>query len=93
MPIPVLSCDEALAAFGQQAFRLVMTDWNMPNKSGVELTRDIRATGSKVPIFMVTTESEKGRVLEAIQAGITDYLVKPFATDALREKLDKYAIA
>jgi two-component system chemotaxis response regulator CheY len=81
---------EGCAAFQHGSFQLVMTDWNMPNKSGIELTRDIRATGSKVPIFMVTTEGEKGRVLEALQAGITDYLVKPFTADALREKLGKY---
>jgi two-component system chemotaxis response regulator CheY len=68
-----------------------MTDWNMPNKTGIELTREIRASGSKVPVFMVTTEGEKGRVLEAIQAGITDYLVKPFTAEALREKLNKFA--
>jgi two-component system chemotaxis response regulator CheY len=82
--------NEGLAAFGQASFDLVMTDWNMPNKSGVELARDIRAAGSKVPIFMVTTEGEKTRVLEAIQAGVTDYLVKPFSTDTLREKLGKF---
>jgi two-component system chemotaxis response regulator CheY len=82
---------EGLNAFQKQPFGLVMTDWNMPNKSGIELTADIRATGSGVPIFMVTTEGEKGRVLEAIKAGITDYLVKPFSADALRDKLGKYA--
>ncbi len=83
--------NEGLAAFQQQPFGLVMTDWNMPNKSGIELTRDIRATGSKVPIFMVTTEGEKARVLEALQAGITDYLVKPFSADILRDKLCRFA--
>lgn len=84
---------EGLAAFQRDHYQLVMTDWNMPNKSGVELTADIRATGSKVPIFMVTTEGEKGRVLEAIKAGVTDFLVKPFSADALKEKLNKYADA
>lgn len=82
---------EGLHAFKQHSFGLVMTDWNMPNKSGIDLTADIRATGSAVPIFMVTTEGEKGRVLEAIKAGITDYMVKPFSADALRDKLGKYA--
>ncbi len=82
---------EALLAFQRESFALVMTDWNMPNKSGLELTSDIRATGSSVPIFMVTTEGEEGRVLEAIKAGITDYLVKPFSNDVLRDKLNKYA--
>lgn len=82
---------EGLAAFGADSFSLVMTDWNMPNKNGLELTKDIRAKGSDVPIFMVTTEGEKSRVLEAIAAGITDYLVKPFTADVLREKLNKFA--
>ena len=83
--------NEGLAAFQSGSFDLVMTDWNMPNKTGIELTRDIRATGSTVPIYMITTEGEKSRVLEAIQAGITDFLVKPFTAEALREKLQKYA--
>jgi two-component system chemotaxis response regulator CheY len=82
--------NQGLSAFQQDCFTLVMTDWNMPNKSGIELTRDIRATGSSVPIFMVTTEGEKSRVLDAIRAGITDYLIKPFSADVLREKLDKF---
>lgn len=82
---------QALAAFQQQPFQLVLTDWNMPIKSGIDLTRDIRATGSSVPIFMITTEGEKSRVLEAITAGVTDYLVKPFTADVLREKLGKLA--
>lgn len=83
---------EGIKAFQAEPFRLVMTDWNMPNKSGLELTSEIRASGSQVPIFMVTTEGEKGRVLEAIKAGITDYLVKPFSADVLREKLGKYSV-
>src|SRR5215211_4355950 len=84
---------EAITVFQKQPCKLVLTDWNMPNKSGLDLTRDIRALGSKVPILMITTESEKGRVVEAIQAGITDYLTKPFTQDALQAKLGKYAQA
>jgi two-component system chemotaxis response regulator CheY len=83
--------NEGFAAFQREPFKLVLTDWNMPNKSGIDFTREVRATGSKTPIFMVTTEGEKSRVVEAIQAGITDYLVKPFTAEALREKLNKYA--
>jgi two-component system chemotaxis response regulator CheY len=81
---------EAIAAFQGAPFDVVLTDWNMPNKSGLELTREIRALGSRVPIFMITTEAEKSRVLEAIRAGVSDYLVKPFTADMLREKLEKY---
>jgi two-component system chemotaxis response regulator CheY len=81
---------EALAIFQKQSPGLVMTDWNMPNKSGLELTQEIRKLGSKVPIFMITTEAEKARVVEAIQAGITDYLTKPFTQEVLQAKLEKF---
>lgn len=82
--------EEALTAFRQQPFQLVLTDWNMPGKSGLEVVREIRASGSAVPVLMITTESEKARVLEAIQAGVTDYLAKPFESETLREKLVKH---
>jgi len=81
---------QAAAQFKPGNFELVLTDWNMPGKTGVEVTRAIRAIDPKVPIVMITTEAEKARVLEAIQAGVTDYLVKPFTTEKLREKLDRY---
>jgi two-component system chemotaxis response regulator CheY len=83
---------EGIAAFRNGGFELVITDWNMPNKTGVEMTREIRATGSKAPIVMVTTEGDKSHVLEAIQAGVSDYLVKPFTAELLRDKLVKFAV-
>jgi two-component system chemotaxis response regulator CheY len=67
-----------------------MTDWNMPNKTGLEVTKEIRASGSDVPIIMVTTEAEMSRVKDAIQAGISDYLAKPFDNELLRQKIDKF---
>lgn len=82
--------DEALTAFRQGSFQLVLTDWNMPGKTGLDVVREIRGQGSTVPVMMITTESEKARVLEAIQAGVTDYLAKPFEQDTLREKLVKH---
>lgn len=90
--IEATSADQGLELFRSGGFDLVLTDWNMPNKTGLELARDIRATSSPVPIVMITTESEKGRVVEAIQAGVSDYLVKPFTPDALREKLSRYRL-
>jgi two-component system chemotaxis response regulator CheY len=81
---------EGLECFGQHAFDLVMTDWNMPNKNGLELIQGIRATGSEVPIIMITTEAEKKAVLQAIQAGVTDYMTKPFETETLLSKIDKF---
>jgi two-component system chemotaxis response regulator CheY len=80
---------EAVAMFKRGEFQLVLTDWNMPNKSGPDVVREIRAQDSGVPIVMVTTEAEKGRVLQAIQAGVSDYLIKPFTSETLRHKVEK----
>ena len=80
---------EALSRFSEHQFNLVLTDWNMPNKTGLEVLQSIRGAGSKVPVIMITTEAEASRVKEAIGAGVTDYLAKPFENDMLRAKLDK----
>jgi two-component system chemotaxis response regulator CheY len=80
---------EAVARFKEHQFDLVMTDWNMPNKTGLEAVQEIRATGSDIPIIMITTEAETSRVREAIQAGVSDYLAKPFDNDLLKQKIDK----
>ena len=84
---------QAVALFKPGAFDLVLTDWNMPGKTGLEVVQEIRAQDASVPIMMVTTEAEKRRVIKAIEAGVTDYLVKPFTPDMLREKLDKHVAA
>ncbi len=81
---------EAIAVFKANAIDLILTDWNMPNMSGLELVEAIRATGSNVPIILVTTEAQKTQVIAAIQAGVNDYLTKPFESDDLRAKLDKF---
>jgi two-component system chemotaxis response regulator CheY len=81
---------QAVALFKLNPFDLVLTDWNMPVKSGLEVVREIRAENADVPIVMITTEAEKRRVIEAIEAGVTDYLIKPFTADTLREKLEKF---
>ena len=82
--------EEAVHLFRPGNFDLVLTNWNMPGKNGLEVTQEIRAQDANVPIIMATTEAEKSRVLEAIQAGVSDYLVKPFTADTLREKLKKH---
>lgn len=81
---------EAVAKFKPGEFDLVLTDWNMPGKTGLEVVKEIRAADPEVKIMMVTTEAEKTRVVQAIEAGVSDYLVKPFTADVLREKLQKY---
>lgn len=82
--------DEAIEMFSEGQYDMVLTDWNMPGKNGLEVIQEIRKTDKDVPILMVTTEAEKGRVMEAIQAGVSDYLVKPFTAETLREKLEKF---
>jgi len=81
---------ETLDLFKPGEFDMVLTDWNMPGKTGLEVVQEIRVQDATVPIIMVTTEAEKGRVVQAIQAGVSDYLVKPFTADTLREKLEKH---
>jgi two-component system chemotaxis response regulator CheY len=83
---------EAVEKFVPGQFRLVLTDWNMPKKSGLEVVQEIRAQDRTVPIVMVTTEAERGRVVEAIKSGVSDYLVKPFTAEALKEKLEKHGL-
>ncbi len=83
---------EAIAMFKPGEFDLVLTDWNMPAKNGLEVVQEIRKQDPNVKIMMVTTEAEKSRVLQAIEAGVSDYLVKPFTAETLREKLQKHGL-
>ena len=80
---------EAVDKYPDSGADLVLTDWNMPGKTGLELLKCIREVNKDVPVILITTEAEKSRVLQAIQAGVSDYLVKPFEADALRAKLGK----
>jgi two-component system chemotaxis response regulator CheY len=81
---------KALEIFKQQQIDVVCSDWNMPNMNGLELLQKIRKVNKDVPVIMVTTEGSKDKVTDAIQYGVSDYLVKPFTPDSLREKLGKW---
>lgn len=69
---------------------LIISDWNMPNTTGLELLKKVRADDrfKSVPFLMVTAESEKHQIMGALQAGVTNYVVKPFTAELLREKLE-----
>lgn len=71
-------------------FDFVVTDWNMPNMPGIELLRSIRedAKLKSTPVLMVTAEAAKENVMEAVQAGVNNYIVKPFTAAALKERID-----
>lgn len=72
-------------------FDFVVTDWNMPNMTGIELLKAIRANAQLVhlPVLMITAEAKKENIIEAAQAGASGYIVKPFTAATLAEKLAK----
>ncbi|MCB5196227.1 MULTISPECIES: chemotaxis response regulator CheY [Deefgea] len=72
-------------------FEFVVTDWNMPNMTGIELLRAIRADAQlkHLPVLMVTAEAKKENIIEAATAGASGYVVKPFTAATLDEKLKK----
>lgn len=81
----------ALVKLRGDKYGLVVTDWNMPNMTGLDLVKAIRSDGSikDIPVLMVTAEAKKENVVEAIQAGVNNYIVKPFTAETLKEKLDR----
>lgn len=81
---------EALEHLNVGSFDFVITDWNMPNMNGLELTQQIRSidTISHLPILMVTTRGQKADIIEALKARVNNYMVKPFTPQALKEKVD-----
>ena len=74
-----------------EKFDFVITDWNMPNMTGLELLISIRKTPSlaKMPVLMVTAEADKENILAAAKAGVNDYVIKPFTSLTLAEKIKK----
>ncbi len=81
----------ALQKLRAQPFDFVVSDWNMPNMTGIELLRAIRADDQlkHLPVLMVTAEAKKENILAAAQAGASGYVLKPFTAAILDEKLKK----
>ena len=79
---------EALAAIAAgPPFDVILIDWNMPNMDGLTLVARIRETDKRVPLIMCTAINDRNRVLEAIAAGVNNYVVKPFTPASLLEKV------
>lgn len=72
-------------------FDFLITDWNMPGMSGIDLLRAVRADEKlgTLPVLMVTAEAKRDQIVEAAQAGVNGYVVKPFTAAALKEKIEK----
>ncbi|WCE03718.1 chemotaxis response regulator CheY [Pseudoxanthomonas sp. JBR18] len=83
--------NSALAALRASPFDFVVTDWNMPGMTGIDLLRNIRADDKfkHLPVLMVTAEAKREQIIEAAQAGVSGYIIKPFTAQTLEEKLGK----
>ena len=84
--------EEALKLAKEQEITLFLVDWNMPKLNGVNFVKEVRKLENynKTPIIMITSEAAKYNVIEAIQAGVTNYVVKPIQGNVLWEKIRKY---
>ncbi len=82
---------EALQKLRAEPFGFVVSDWNMPVMPGIEMLRAIRADEKlkHIPVLMVTAEAQKENLIEAIQAGVNNYVVKPFTAETMQEKINK----
>jgi len=81
----------ALKALKSQKIDVIVSDWNMPNMSGLELLKAVRADAelAKTPFLMVTAEALQDNVVAAVKAGVNNYIVKPFTAEVLNEKIKK----
>jgi two-component system chemotaxis response regulator CheY len=82
---------DALGVLKREAIDLVLADWNMPRMTGIELLKAVRDDESlkDAPFIMVTAEGQKDNVVEAVQAGVSNYIMKPFTPQTLEEKVKK----
>ena len=74
---------------GEEPVDLIVSDWNMPNMTGLEFLKAVRADGNLkgIAFIMVTSEADKEKIMEAVQAGVNQYIVKPFNAMQLEEKI------
>jgi len=82
---------EALTKLRADTYGFVVSDWNMPVMMGIDMLRAIRADDKlkKIPVLMVTAEAQKENLMEAVQAGVSNYVVKPFTAETMQDKINK----
>ena len=81
----------AIPVLNSGSIDFLVTDWNMPGMTGIDLLRHVRADEKlrSLPVLMVTAEAKREQIIEAAQAGVNGYVVKPFTALALKEKIEK----
>jgi two-component system, chemotaxis family, chemotaxis protein CheY len=88
-----IEASDGLSALGhlKDGVGLIITDWNMPEMSGPDFTRAVRShpNGRGVPILMVTTRGAREDIVSAVEAGVNNYILKPFTPSVLKEKIDR----
>lgn len=74
-----------------EPYEFIVSDWNMPKMSGLDLLKNVRASEEfkTLPFLMITAEAEQGNVVIAVKAGVSNFIVKPFSASTLKEKIDK----
>ena len=85
----------ALPMLQAGGFDFLISDWNMPGMSGLDLIKAVRSDAklAKLPVLMLTAEAKREQIIEAAQAGVNGYVIKPFTAETLKEKLDKILVA
>lgn len=90
----VVEADDGTTAWeilNKDSIDFIVSDWNMPQMTGIELLRKVRSSEeyADIPFLMVTAEAQQENIIEAVQAKVSNYIVKPFTPDTMREKIDR----
>ncbi len=90
----VIEADDGTTAWetlNKDRVEFIISDWNMPNMTGIELLRKVRASEEfgDMPFLMVTAEAQQENIIEAVQAKVSNYIVKPFTAETMKQKIDK----
>ena len=92
--INVVEADDGTSAWeilNREKIDFIVSDWNMPQMTGIELLRRVRASEehTAIPFLMVTAEAQQENIIEAVQAKVSNYIVKPFTAETMKQKIDK----
>lgn len=90
----VVEADDGTTAWdilNREKIDFIVSDWNMPNMTGIELLRKVRSSEqfADIPFLMVTAEAQQENIIEAVQAKVSNYIVKPFTAETMKQKIDK----